>query len=465
MGTGFLGCFGESVMSEISRKFANYALTQSAFPQSAIDAAKTFTLDSLGVGIAGSKAPFRTSVLQTAEKWGQGTGAHFWGGGGQAPVASAAYVNGFQIHGMEYDCVHEPAVVHPMATIFAALSAESESNNLSGKALIEAVIIAVDIAVELGVAVTSSLKFFRPATAGLFGATLGIARLRGFDEDTAVSAMGCALAQCAGVMQAHVEGKPTLPVQIAGAARAAVVACDLAESGLQGPEASLEGPFGYFAMFEDVADPIVAADRLGNVHRITEVSWKPFPTGRAAQGGIVLAQKLKEQGATIDNVKSLTLLAPPIIPRLVDRDVSDAMTANYARLCFPFLAPTVLKYGTVGLGHFDEANLFDPNIRAFAKNVTVTTNDIADPAAFVPQTLTAELRDGSSISARIDRLFGSPQDPLTPAQHLEKFRKCVAFGLRDVNAQSVADRLITLMDKVDTLSDCAEIFDLASGQA
>jgi len=71
--------------------------------------------------------------------------------------------------------------------------------------------------------------------------------------------MGCALAQCAGVMQAHVEGKPTLPVQIAGAARAAVVACDLAEAGLHGPESALEGPFGYFNMFEEVTNAQMAA--------------------------------------------------------------------------------------------------------------------------------------------------------------------------------------------------------------
>jgi len=43
-------------VSDVSRAFANYALSQSEFPDAAIIAAKTFMLDSLGVGIAGSKA-------------------------------------------------------------------------------------------------------------------------------------------------------------------------------------------------------------------------------------------------------------------------------------------------------------------------------------------------------------------------------------------------------------------------
>jgi len=451
-------------MSDISRAFANYALTQSVFSDSAYDAVKTFILDSLGVGIAGSKAPFNEAVFKTAMSWGKGDEAHLWGRGIKAPTATAAYLNGFQIHSMEYDCVHEPAVVHPMATIFAAISAEAErQNGVSGFQLMKAIIVAVDVAVELGVAVESPLKFFRPATAGLFGATLGIARLRGFDEAAALSAMGCALAQCAGVMQAHVEGKPTLPVQIAGAARAAVVACDLAEAGLYGPESSLEGPFGYFKMFEDEADAEVAADRLGKTHRITEVSWKPFPTGRAAQGGIVLVQELMKQGVTLDNLEELTLSAPPIIPRLVNRPIAENMTANYARLCFPYLAPIVLMRGTVGLSDFTRSDLQSEAIRTASKKIKIETNHIADPAEFVPQSMTARLKNGDEKIAMIGKLFGSPADPLSREQHLEKFRNCVAFGLSEVKAESPANRLIDLTDNLERSEDCSELFSLASG--
>ena len=446
-------------MTDISRAFASYALTRSVFSDSAYDAAKTFILDSLGVGIAGSQAPFRDSVQAVVSHWGAGEGARVFGTGESLPPASAAYLNGFQIHSMEFDCVHEPAVVHPMATVFAAVSAEVERRGgATGFELMEAVIVGVDVAVELGVAITSPLKFFRPATAGLFGATLGIARLRGFDEATALSAMGCALAQCAGVMQAHVEGKPTLPVQIAGAARAATVACDLAETGLHGPESSLEGPAGYFAMFEDEADAGAAARRLGRTHRITEVSWKPFPTGRAAQGGITLVQALREQGVSADNLDTLTLSAPPIIPRLVDRPARLGMSPNYARLCFPWLGALALVEGTVELAHFTRARLDDPALHALAARIRVEVNDVTDPAEFVPQSATAVLTDGSTRLALAPRLFGSPSFPLTRAQHLDKFRACVAFGLRGVNADRVAARLIETVDHLERMDDVRDLY-------
>lgn len=452
-------------MSEISRTFARYALRQSVFSDSAYDAAKTFLLDSLGVGIAGSNAPFQDSVHAVVRAWGEGGGVHLWGHGETAPQASAAFLNGFQIHSMEYDCVHEPAVVHPMATILAAIGSEAEARGkTSGFALMEALILAVDVAVELGVAANSALKFFRPATAGLFGATLGITRLRGFDEETALSAMGCALAQCAGVMQAHVEGKPTLPVQIAGAARAAVVACDLAQAGLHGPEQSLEGPFGYFALFEDDADIQSAADSLGTVHRITEVSWKPFPTGRAAQGGIPLVQRLMEQGVTADNLERLELQAPPIIPRLVARPPEVGMSPNYARLCFPYLAAITLTRGTVGLADFTRKSLDDLGLHDLAQRVSVNTNHVEDPAEFVPQTAVATLKDGSERVALTAKLFGSPMDPLTREQHLAKFRDCVAFGLSDDKADFVADGLITRVDNLERFDDIRDLFSLAGGK-
>jgi 2-methylcitrate dehydratase PrpD len=96
-----------------------------------------------------------------------------------------------------------------------------------------------------------------------------------------MDAFGYALAFASGTMQAHLEGKPTLAIQVAAAARSAVEAVDLALAGLPGPGASIDGPFGYLPLFEDAFDlgPVLAA--LGQRHRIEEVSWKPFPTGCA----------------------------------------------------------------------------------------------------------------------------------------------------------------------------------------
>lgn len=397
-------------------------------PAEALAAARTFYLDTLCVGAAGAMSPLAEPVRSVARRWGAGGKVAVWGTGETLPAAGAAYVNGFQIHCQEYDCVHERAVVHPMATIGAALTAEAADRGHSGAELLAAIVVAVDVAAGLGVAVTSPIRFFRPATAGLFGATLGIARMRGFDEATARNALGYALAQAAGTMQAHVEGKPALPVQIAHAARAAIVACDLAEAGLEGPSEALEGPYGYFALFEQSVDPKPVLASLGRIWRVSEVSHKPWPTGRAAQGGIALMQALRAKGVAASDVEAIRLVAPPLIKRLVGRKAFAGMGINHARLCFQYVGARALMTGQVGLSDFTQRAFDDAETLALGARIEVVEDGSDDPAAFTPQIAEARLKDGRQVVVETHALYGSPQDPMRPEDQRAKQEACLAFA-------------------------------------
>ena len=430
----------------------------------AVASIKTFLLDTLGVGVAGANVALTGKVRQSALGWAGSGDAHVWGQGSFSTTpANAAFVNGFQIHCQEYDCVHEPAVVHPLATILAALMAEAEHRrDVDGKRLSVAMAVAVDLAAGIGVSVSSPIKFFRPANAGIFGATLGVARLRGFSPDQTKDALGYALAFNSGTMQAHVEGKPALPIQIGNAARGAIMACDLAESGMPGPHDSLEGPFGYFALFEDEADPTEVIGSLGEVWRIAEVSHKPFPTGRAAQGGVVLMQKLRAQGVQAEEIEKLTLTAPPLIQRLVGRPILPDMAINYARLCFQYSGAIALMTGSVGLHDFAETRLRDPEIHALGAKIEVVDDGSTDPAAFTPQIAQAHLNDGRAVEARIDMLFGSPSDPMSRKAHIDKFRACLDFGFGD-ERPAIAAQLIELTDTLESVPDVSVLSRLAAG--
>lgn len=440
-----------------AQAFARHAhgLRWADVPEPARRAAATFLHDTLCVGAAGARAPHADQVLQAARAWGAGQTAGVLGRAGERlPQASAAFVNAFQIHAQEFDCVHEAAVVHPLATTAAALLSEVERRGgASGEALLAALVVAVDTAAGLGVAARTPLKFFRPATAGIFGCVAGLARLRGLDESATLDAFGYALAFASGTMQAHAEGKPALPVQIANAARGAVAAVDLAEAGLPGPHAALDGPFGYLPLFETGFDLKPVTEGLGRVFRIAEVSWKPFPTGRAAHGAIVATQVLaREHGATLSSVERLTYRAPSLIPRLVGRPAVPYMAPAYARLCFPWLAAVTLARGTVGLEDFGPERLNDAELLEFARRVTVEADDNPDPAAFVPAVLHAVLADGREVEVRIDAQFGSPERPLSREQHLDKARACLRFAGLEERAEPLAD----LFDRFETLADARE---------
>ncbi len=453
-------------MSGAADAFVSHALglRWESIPAEAQEAVKTFLLDSLGVGIAGAGAPLTAQVRQAALAWAGAGDANVWGEGSyRTSAANAAFINGFQIHCQEFDCVHEPAVVHPMATILAALMATCDrEGGVTGAELGAAIAAAVDVATGLGIAAKTPLKFFRPATAGIFGATLGVARLRGFSEGEARNALGYALSFASGTMQAHTEGKPALPVQIANAARSAVMACDLAAAGMEAAQDSIEGPFGYLTLFEDGFDVAPAAVALGSVFRIAEVSHKPFPTGRAAQGGIVLAKQAKAAGIRPEDIASVVLTAPPLIKRLVGRPALAGMTASYARLCYQYSGALALIDGHVDLKDFSSEALARADVAALGAKIEVVDDGQLNPAAFTPQVLCIELMTGEVREFTINSLFGAPADPLTPAQNEAKFRECCAFGFGTAR-EEIAAALIAAVTGLENLDDAGRLSRLASG--
>ncbi len=425
-------------------------------PEVSRAAARTFLHDTLCVGVAGSAAVDAEAVLSVARGWGEGEACSVLGRDDvRLPAPSCAFVNAFQIHCQEFDCVHEPAVLHPLATIVAALAAEAErSGPYGGERFLVSLIAGVDVAVALGLAATSPLRFFRPATAGVFGSVAALARLRGLDAATAVNAFGYALAFASGTMQAHLEGKPALALQVGNAARSAIVATDLAVAGMAGPQGSIDGPFGYLPLFEERFDlgPVLAD--LARVRRIAEVSCKPYPTGRAAHGGLTaVAELTADHGITARNLESLVVRAPPLIKRLVGRPPIEAMNVAYARLCLPWLAATAVTYGEVGLADFSAERRSNGDLLALARRISVIEDGSSDPAAFTPLLAIARTRDGREAQVEVRSMPGAPAHPLNREQHLRKARRCLAFAGMEDRHLAFAEAI----SRIDAAPDVARV--------
>lgn len=455
-------------MSGVVDAFTEHALSAryENLPEAAQIAVKTFLLDSLGVGIAGASSPLSSQIRMATKDWSRSGNANVWGRGNvRVNSQTAAFLNGFQIHCQEFDCVHERALVHPMATILSAIMADIDQylHSISGTELAVAIAVAVDLATGIGSCVESPLKFFRPANAGLFGAVLGISRLRHFNVEQIRNALGFALSFNAGTMQAHHEGKSALPIQIANAARNALVACDIAESGIEGPHDSLEGKFGYFALFEDKASPESMMATLGKIWKITELSHKPFPTGRAAHGGIVLMQELRAQGVTFGDIDKIRLIAPPLIERLVGRPITSDMGQSYARLCFQYVGSLAIMNGYVELSDFEDTSLRDPKVVEFGNRIEVESDGSEKESAFTPQKTIVFLKDGRTIEISTDDLYGSLTNPMNKKDQIKKFRNCVRFGFGQPQ-ERIADRIIDSVDKLELMTDVSFLSRLASGQ-
>lgn len=441
------------------------ALRLGDLPENVVEAVKNFTLDTIGVGIAGVRSPYAAGIAKTAQTWGAGDEATTFASGVQLPASSAAFVNAFQAHALEFDCVHEGAVLHPFTVVVPVLLAEAQRAGMDGATFIAACAGGIDVAAGLGVAAKSQIRFFRPATCGLFGATAALARARGLNGEVTAHALGYASAFASGTMQSHVEGTPALAASVGAAARSAFTAVELALNGLPGPQGAIDGPFGYLTLCELESDLTPVLTSLGTVWRAGDVSWKPFPTGRAAHGGIDMILNLRAQGLNADNLDSLTIYAPPLIHHLVGRPIAPApLEVNYARLCLPYVGAVALITGGVTLSDFTPERLNDPSIHAIAARIEVVINDIASPSAFTPQRAVARLKDGTVRETDISALLGAPARPLTRDQHLAKFQACCAFGFGfGAYDSSIQDIIIAQIDQLSASSNVAILGQLASG--
>lgn len=389
--------------------------------------------DTLAVGVAGSTAPGADGVLAAARGWGAGDDVPVLGRDVRLPRAGAAFVNGYQIHCLEWDAVHEPAVVHAMSVVTAVVL--SMARGKDAQAALEAVIVGVETACLLGVAATSALKFFRPATAGVMGGALAAARLAGLPRARFGDVLGLAHAQAAGTMQAHVEGSVALPLQVAAAARAAVSAVDLVCAGLTGPQDVLTGPFGYFPVF-DQGDPGPWLERLGSEWRIGEISVKPWPSGRASHA--TLSAIAAAGGAEVLRIEADV---PPLIARLVGRPWTDTMTPAYARLCLPFLAALMLRDGRIDPRAFTPESFADPALRALGVRLALQVDGNPDPNALAPQRFRLHLAGGAVREIAVPVTLGSPQNDLSDAQQAAKIEFALSLGVRP---QDVSDPLAVL---------------------
>jgi 2-methylcitrate dehydratase PrpD len=446
-------------------RFAAHALDMrfADLPATAVERAKVYVLDSLGVGIAGSSVEGGDGLLKVASSWGA-PAVPVWGRAERLSAPAAAFLNAWQMHNQEYDCLHEGAVVHAMATLLPAVLAAAETRGgIGGAELIAAVAVGVDIAAGLGLASQAGFRFFRPGTAGGFGAVAAAGRILGLDRPTLEAAFAWQLAQASGTMQAHTEGSPILPAQLAFNARAALHSCELATQGLAPARAVFEGPYGYLALFEGAfaLEPILG--RLGRTWRIAEFSHKPFPAGRATHGGIEGAMALQARhGFATADVARVEIDAPPLVVRLVGRPPLPSMGPNYARLCMAYGVARVLQKGSIDLADFRGDGLADPATLELASRITTRDDGNPDPNALAPQGVTIHLRNGAALAWRCETMLAHPTRPFTRGQHLAKFRRCLDFAAAPLTL-GAGESLVEAVDGLEKLDDVRLLAALASG--
>jgi len=434
--------------------------TFETLPAAVVHRVKLFVLDTFGVIAAASQAngiPELNRQLCAWEKTGASTALI---GKWRASPPTAAMANGAAAHALDFDDNHDPARVHSYAVMLpAALATAEAKGGVSGKAFIAALAVGIELQCRLGLASPKSLsRGWHPTTVlGTIGAATAVAHILGLTGEAFLHAAGLGYHQAAGTRQALNDGVLAKRLGPGFSARNGVVAGHLAAAGLTGPTRFLEGEAGLFSLYErDEVEPQQLLADLTSRWELMTHSMKPYPCCRCTHNAIAIGVALHQEGLVAEKIAAATIgmgrtnvqvVGAPYEPQR-NSTVHAQFNANY---CFA----SALVNGRVDLATFQRPHITEPKVAALASRVRVIDDARIDPSAMSPTRMEITLTDGRKLERFLEFMQGSPEEPMTDAQALEKFAACMASGLGvdAANTGELAQAILAL----DGLSDVSEV--------
>lgn len=394
----------------LTRDFARHIAT--ARPRedaAAVAAARDGVLDFLASAFPGAADPaWRKLAAALAPAAGA---ARVIGRPGGADAASAAVLNGYAGHALDFDDVHSSVRGHPGTVLLPALFALADTRpDATAMDLLEAYIVGVEAMARLGLALGSrhyETGFHNTATLGTLGAAAACARLAGLDAAATGNALGLAATQSSGLRLQF--GSEAKPLHAGLAARAGLFAVQLAQAGLQGAGGALDAPIGFFDVYGfGAADAQRAVDGWGRPWQIVApgLYFKPYACCTATHLAADAALALRaEHGLQAADIASVAVTFPPggDTPLTV-REPKDGLEGRFS---VEYVLAAAFADGALGLALFDERPARE-DLRALARRVERRHDTAAPRASTDPRTRfsTVEvlLRDGRRLARRAERL-------------------------------------------------------------
>ena len=450
----------------ITEAVATYALSLDGakLASPTIEHAKQAVLDLIGIAARARAESDTTKIVHRVVREigasGKATAVAY---GPQFAVQYAALLNGCSFHALDFDDTHELSSLHPGAPVIAAALPVAEQQAVSGRALIAAIVAGYDVTVRIGVAIRPHVHYargFHPtATAGTFGATAAVARLRGATAATLASAFGINLSQAAGSLQFSADGAQTKPLQVGLAAHNAVLAERFAAAGLRGPAEAFEGRSGFMHAYSDDA---AAADILENwdgVHEIDRTAFKPYPCCRYIHSAVdQLADIVRERRLAPDAIERVRIGLPEAGMRLVgdpEETKRNPRTVVDKQFSMYHAAAATILWGSVRWD--DYARPDDPKLASLIERITVVNDP--DVEALAPRMASKVEVDAGDVHERrlVASPRGEPDRPLEWDELISKFNDLAAVTWDAARRKRIVEAVRRLDRITDVRSLTAEI--------
>ena len=433
-------------------------------PQETIAVTKRSILDALGVAVAASGiVPEVKALVDLVKEGGGKEESTIWGFGGKVPAWMAAYANGAMAHALDYDDVYDENGVHPSATaVPAAMAIAERAGGISGKDLIVAIALANDMISRMSRAVVWKRDWFLTPAFGVFAGAAACGKLLKLDKNQIVDALGIAFCQSAGTMEIVYGTDSNIRAMYESfVGKAGVLSALMAQRGISGVKASMEGENGLFNVyFDGQYDRDVLTADLGRRFEGTDVSFKAWPFCRRAHPAVTaILPLMRREKIPADSIKRITVdtnagseqLCTPAESRVTPRTQLDA------KFSIPYTVANAVLKGWVGLEDFTDEAIKDPRTIALAHKVKARHNPAYESiCGMTPGKVEVETNDGKVYSYTEEFTYGHPGNPISLEDTARKFRDCMSRAANPIGADAI-EQMVNTFSRLETVTDVGEI--------
>jgi 2-methylcitrate dehydratase PrpD len=440
-------------------ELANYVsdLRFEDLSEAAVNAARRLTLDTLGVILPAIHYGPGQVITSYVAELGDRPDAAVLGTNVRTSVPNAALANGTMAADMEQDDVHQESNLHAASVFVPAMLAVAEAEDISGETWITALVAAYEVGCRISIAMDNSQQYnrgFHPtAVSGIFGATAGVAKLRGLSGEQVASAFGLAGCQAAGLLTWEQETEHfTKSFQSGVPARAAVTAVDLAQRGYIGAPDTLDGKYNIFGAFSQSQNYARLTENLGANDEILRTGYKFYSCCRAMHSTIDVVMELAgEQGFAGADVEHISVQLPTTLAPMVDNNT--LITHN-----LQFIVAAALTDGKVTREQTTVERRADPDLIALAARIDLQGSAELEnqfPAHW-PSHVQLTLKDGRTFDVQRDDARGSAARPITNADIEAKFLDLTS----PVLSPEVGRQVIKTINELEDVGSMRQITEL-----
>ena len=413
---------------------------------------KRRVIDSLGCALGAWNEEPCAIARSVASEFSARNGATILGTKHKAPPDWAAFATGCCIRYFDYNDTYlskEPA--HPSDNISAAL-AVAESLGSTGQELIAAIALAYEVQCRLCDAASIRARGWDHVTYGAFSTALACAKLMKLDPEHTRHAVNIAGVACAAMRQARVgELSHWKGVAFANAARHGVYSALLARAGMTGPAPIFEGQMGVekqlgvslgnvAEMFDKSRE---AMPGKGPASMILKTSIKYWPAEYHSQSAIEAALFLRKQIGDVGQIESVAIESHDAAVDIIGSEPEKwkPETRETADHSLPYITAIALIDGEVTEKQFQPDRFTDPAIWKFLENVKVERNAELSRiyAEAVANIVHVKLKDGRTLTKRVDYPLGNAKNPVSDVELVGKFNALVVPELGEARAKTIVD--------------------------